>query len=138
MMPDRFVRFGVLHFFAVTIILAPLLKPLGRWLLLPGLAIVAIAIMVPKSGIIPEPSLYITGLMSERPRSMDYIPLIPWLGVFMIGMACAHFLRLPEHHVEPRTWMRPVIWLGKHSLALYLIHQVVVYGVLWLIAYLIR
>lgn len=137
-MPEKYVRFGVLHFFTATILIAPLLSPLKRWLVLPGLGIILLGIILPKSGISPEPILYITGLMSERPRSADYIPFIPWLGVFLLGMGIATLFSIPRQVTTVRPWMSPVIWLGKHSLPFYLIHQVVVYGVLWLIAYLVK
>ncbi len=137
-MPDRFVRFGVIHFFAATIIFAPLFRALKFWLVIPGLVIIAVAAITPNSGIFPEPLFYITGLMSERPRSIDYIPLIPWFGVFLLGMGLAHMLKVPELHRPPAGWMRPVIWLGRYSLWFYLIHQVVVYAVLLFIAYLIQ
>ena len=138
LMPHNFVRFGVIHFFASTIILASIVRPLNKWLIIPGLAILALAFVIPKSGLYPEPILYITGLMSERPKSMDYIPLMPWFGVFMLGMGLAHFIRLPSAPHESANWMRPLIFLGKHSLPFYLIHQVVVYGVLLAIAYVVN
>lgn len=133
-MPGQFVRFGVIHFFAFTLLLAPLLRGLRYWLVLPGLAIVALGVWVGKAGMIPEPWLYITGLMSERPRSIDYIPLAPWFGVFLLGMAAANALTLPDVYQPAKRWMRPVIWLGQHSLPFYLIHQGVIYAVMWLLA----
>lgn len=137
-MPERFVRFGVLHFFTLTILVAPLLKPLKQWLIFPGLGIITIGIIVTKAGLYPEPWLYITGLMSERPSSMDYIPLIPWFGVFLLGMGLAQYLPNRAYSEPPKQWMRPVIWLGKHSLSFYLIHQLVVFAILWSIAYMLR
>lgn len=137
-MPERFVRFGVIHFFTLTILVAPLLRPMKQWLIFPGLGIVTVGIVVTKAGLYPEPWLYITGLMSERPSSMDYIPLIPWLGVFLLGMGCAQFLPTKTRSEAPKQWMKPIIWLGKHSLPFYLIHQLVVFAILWSIAYLVR
>jgi uncharacterized membrane protein len=134
-MPERFVKFGVIHFFATTILLAPLLRPFRHWLLIPGLIIIALGLVVTKAGLYPEPWLYITGLMSERPRSMDYIPLVPWFGVFMLGMGLANFLPTSYKKTPVKSWMKPVIWLGKHSLPFYLIHQLVVFALLWLLAY---
>lgn len=134
-MPERFVRFGVLHFFATTIILAPLLRPLRLWLVIPGLLIIAIGFVVTKAGLYPEPWLYITGLMSERPRSMDYIPLVPWFGVFLLGMGLANLLPRTYKKTPAKQWMKPIIWLGQHSLSFYIIHQIVVFGLLWTIAY---
>jgi uncharacterized membrane protein len=134
-MPESFVRFGVLHFFATTIILAPMLRSFKHWLLIPGLAIIVLGLIVTKAGLYPEPWLYITGLMSERPRSMDYIPLVPWFGVFLLGMGLANFLPTTFKSTPAKNWMKPVIWLGKHSLPFYIIHQLVVFGIVWLIAY---
>lgn len=136
-MPERFVRFGVLHFFTLTIVIAPLLRPVKQWLVFPGLLIIATGIVVTKAGLYPEPWLYITGLMSDRPSSMDYIPLVPWFGVFLVGMGVAHYLPSRPAGTVAKQWMTPVIWLGKHSLPFYVIHQLVVYAVLWSIAYLI-
>lgn len=137
-MPERFVRFGVLHFFTLTILLAPLLRPMKQWLIFPGLGIITVGIIVTKAGLYPEPWLYVTGLMSERPSSMDYIPLVPWFGVFLLGMGLAQYLPNRAHSEPPKQWMKPVIWLGKHSLSFYIIHQLAVFAILWLIAYLLR
>jgi uncharacterized membrane protein len=134
-MPERFVRFGVIHFFATTILLAPFLRPCRHWLVIPGLAIIVLGFVVSKAGLYPEPWLYITGLMSERPRSMDYIPLVPWFGVFMLGMGFANFLPTADNNKPAKNWMKPVIFLGKHSLPFYVIHQLVVFGLLWVVAY---
>jgi uncharacterized membrane protein len=104
---------------------------------LPALSIIALGFFVTKAGLLPEPWLYITGLMSERPRSMDYIPLIPWFGVFMLGMGLANFLPSSYTNKPPRSLMKPIIWLGQHSLPFYIIHQIVIYAILWLLAYVV-
>ena len=136
--PNKFVRFGVIHFFASVILIATLVRPLKQWLIIPGALIIAVAVHIGRGGIDPNPWLYITGLMSQRPSSIDYIPLIPWLGVFFIGMGLANWFKLPEHPKEPAGYMKPVIWLGKHSLPFYIIHQIVLYGLFYLIALAVR
>lgn len=138
LMPTKFVRFGVLHFFTATILLAPLFRPLKAWAILPGMAIVAFGVYMTKAGLYPEPWLYITGLMSERPASIDYIPLVPWFGVFLLGMGSAHFLRSPKSPSSPENWKRPIIWLGKHSLWFYLLHQLFIFALLNGIAWLLK
>lgn len=65
--------------------------------------------------------------------STDYFPLVPWLFLFW----CGYFL----HGVVGRTRMEalrgsvcaPLGWMGRHSLVLYLLHQPVIFGVLWVI-----
>lgn len=137
-MPERFIRFGVIHFFTVTILLAPFFRFVRLWAVIPGLAVIVLAMMIPKSGVSPDAYLYITGLMSDRPRSMDYIPLVPWFGVFLVGMGLATLLKVPQFYKDVASWQKPIIWLGKHSLWFYLIHQIVVYGLLLFIAYLVK
>lgn len=137
-MPHKFVRFGVLHFFTVTILLAPFFRPLGKWAILPGLVIVLAGVFIGKGGLWPQPWLYITGLMNQRPPSIDYIPLMPWLGVFLVGMGLAFFLRPPSKSQTPQKWMQPVIWLGKHSLAFYLLHQAVIFSLVQGLAFILK
>jgi uncharacterized membrane protein len=74
--------------------------------------------------------------MSGRPPSADYIPLIPWFGVFLLGMTAGQFLPISSRS-EPKRWMQPIIWLGQHSLPFYLLHQLVVVGALYGIALLV-
>lgn len=138
LMPNKFVRFGVIHFFAVTVILAPLFHKLKHWTILPGLTIIGISLVTTKAGLYPEPWLYITGLMSERPRSIDYIPLMPWFGVFLLGMGCAHWLRMPAQASIPAGWKKPIIWLGQHSLSFYLLHQAAIFVILHGVALLLK
>ncbi len=132
-MESRFVRFGIIHFYCAALLLAVLLHPLKKWLLVPGLAILTLGILTPYEGINPNPWLYITGLMSQRPSSMDYIPLTPWFGVFLIGMGLAHWFRVPDDFKPVSRTLQPVAWLGRHSLAFYILHLPVVYGLLLLV-----
>ena len=73
------------------------------------------------------------GLMTHKPATEDYVPLLPWLGVVMIGIALGHWLSLrqfqplrPLSRVAPH-WLR---WLGSHSLLVYMVHQPVLIGLL--------
>jgi uncharacterized membrane protein len=66
---------------------------------------------------------------------MDYIPLVPWFGVFLLGMGLANLLPTTFKKTAAKPWMKPIIWLGQHSLSFYIIHQIVVFGLLWTIAY---
>lgn len=132
-MPEKFVRFGVLHFFALTVLLAPLFRPLGVFNILIGASIVVFFNWMGKAGLFPDPWLYITGLMSDRPRSMDYVPLIPWFGVFLIGIGAGNLLNVEKLRNLPPAWTKPVIWLGQHSLSFYFIHQALLFGLFTLI-----
>lgn len=77
------------------------------------------------------------GFCDKSFRSSDYFPLMPWFFLFTIG----YFLnRITEENHEKFTrfnsnlkLMSPFKFMGRHSLLIYLLHQPVIYGVLWAI-----
>ena len=73
------------------------------------------------------------------PAMADYMPLFPWLGVFLIGCVIGRMC-----YKEKKTLFagrgkvmtaisRPVEFIGRHSLVIYLAHQPIVYALLYLI-----
>lgn len=64
--------------------------------------------------------------------SSDYFPVIPWLflyqtGYFLYGVFKKHdWLK----HLSAVN-IKPLEWIGRHSLLLYMLHQPVVYGMLF-------
>lgn len=66
--------------------------------------------------------------------SSDYFPLVPWIFLFVCGYFLHHIftrMKLMKHLSAFRC--RPLEFLGRHSLILYMIHQPVVHGVLFLV-----
>lgn len=66
--------------------------------------------------------------------STDYFSLLPWIFLFWVGWFL--FPLWKDKAVLRRGAVRPLMFLGRHSLFLYLIHQPVLYGVLCAAAYL--
>jgi uncharacterized membrane protein len=65
--------------------------------------------------------------------------VFPWFGAVLIGLASANlaaslgfFTRLAD--VDAGRWSRPLAFAGRHSLAVYLVHQPVLIAGLWLFA----
>jgi uncharacterized membrane protein len=61
------------------------------------------------------------------------VPLLPWLGVVMIGIAVGHWLSLQQFRpLRPLSRITPhwLIWMGRHSLLIYMVHQPVLIGLL--------
>jgi len=105
------------------------------------LAVAALVIAAPffvRSAYFDHPALWWLGLSSVDPRSNDYVPIFPWFGAVLIGIALARFAQsagLVERLSTvalPRT--RPLQFIGRHSLAFYLIHQPVLIGLVWTFA----
>jgi uncharacterized membrane protein len=72
------------------------------------------------------------GIHSPSFSSFDYFPLIPWLGVFLIGAALGKSSYAPGRSLLP--WSLPetlVNAAGRHSLLIYIVHQPLIMGVLY-------
>ncbi|WP_132254505.1 heparan-alpha-glucosaminide N-acetyltransferase [Methylobacterium segetis] len=133
--PDSFIFFGVLHCIAVSSVLAlPFLRipPL-----LVGLAalLVAAAPHLVASPLLDAPALRFLGLGVTLPRTNDYVPLFPWFGAVLAGLAAGRVLlpRLAGSRLaswRPAGIGRALAFAGRHSLAIYLLHQPVLLALL--------
>jgi len=137
MFGPRWIFFGVLHFIAVASVLG-----LG-FVRRPGLALVtgvALIILdrVFSHAVFDQPHLQWLGLMTYKPPTEDYVPLIPWFGVFLLGIVLGNrvWLRKPRpslvhwHSTHPLARLLSVA--GRHSLLVYMLHQPVLLGMLWM------
>lgn len=139
---EGYVTFGVLHHIAVASILGLAV------LRLPAVAIgvlAVVAFLLPWIVRLPAFNgrwLAWTGLASEPPFAVDHVPLLPWIGVAFIGVVVGRFIAAAaaDHQSLWRTWHpmgtagRLICWFGRHSLIVYLVHQPILMGVLWLVA----
>lgn len=132
MFPRSWIGFGVLHGIALMLIIVRLTAPLQRWLWLTG----AIAIALPllwRHEAFNGPWLSWIGLVTRKPITEDYVPLLPWLGVMWWGMAAGQWLfghaRPALAGPLPRAGAA-VALLGRWSLSFYMVHQPVLIGLL--------
>ncbi len=130
--PKSFIYFGVLHGIAAMLILARGLGRLGPWLWLLG----ALAIALPRFVQHPffdPPATNWVGLITQKPVTEDYVPLLPWLGVMLWGLAAGQWLLAKRRAVlqgPVPAAARPLALLGRWSLSFYMLHQPVFLGVL--------
>lgn len=134
MFPDSPIFFGVLHHMAVASLLGlALLRLPWSALLLLGVAVIAIGRTVALP-LFDEPWLRWIGLMSFEPESNDYVPLFPWFGGFLFGMALGRLWRPGPARTPGGAVERGFAWAGRHSLAVYLLHQPILFGLLSAVA----
>lgn len=137
--PDSYVGFGILHCIVAASLLGLLF--LGRpW---PFAALAGLAIVIAPSliaGAHFELIQYWSGLGAVEPRSNDWRPLFPWAGFTLLGLAGAQaFLKrgLPERMTgwrERGAISRALTLGGRHSLALYLVHQPILFALVFIVA----
>lgn len=139
-MPDYFVFFGILHTLALASLLGLLFLRLPAFLTAGAGALVMLGSYVLPSPTFNAPLLRFLGLATEPTLTVDFEPIFPWVGPFLIGLACAKtlgkagalgFLKVPETRL-----VRWLAWPGQHSLTIYLIHQPVLMGLIWVYVWL--
>ncbi len=137
MFPRSWISFGVLHALVLMTLLARLLAPLllraPAW----GWALLAVGCLAAPQGLsagfFDSRWTNWVGLVTHKPVTEDYVPLLPWFGVLLLGMLAQRWLS-----VHRAGWMaaplsarwQPLVRLGRWSLPYYLLHQPVLLGVI--------
>jgi uncharacterized membrane protein len=136
--PQTFIFFGILHAMAAASLVGLVFLRLPTVVLLLAAVLAAIAPLYLRAELFDHPALWWIGLSATIPKSNDYVPLLPWIAPFLIGMVASRvFLssRLPPRLVaDPSAqsrWKSLLATAGRHSLAIYLIHQPVLIGLVY-------
>ena len=131
--PNQFVYFGILHMIAVSSILGVMLLRLPGSVLLLGSGLI-LFLHSSAADLFHTPWLAWTGLSASVRASLDFLPLVPWFSAFVAGMAAARLLTLSDFDIRgvPRTTVAFLSWPGRHSLMVYLLHQPILLGCIWL------
>jgi uncharacterized membrane protein len=130
--PKTFITFGILHCIVVSSILGWPLVRFPRAALIVGIVVIVVGVAIGLP-LFDLPWLNWVGLMTHKPATEDYVPLLPWFGVVLVGVSIGWWL-LERHMRDLRQISRAspkwLTWLGRHSLLVYMIHQPIMVGVL--------
>ncbi|MXN63405.1 DUF1624 domain-containing protein [Stappia sp. GBMRC 2046] len=134
---DQFVRFGILHCIALSSLLA---LPFLRLPISASVLAAAFVFSMPfwaRSDLFNHPALIWTGLATAPPPAVDFVPMVPWFGFVLAGIILARigasfglFGFLSRRQANNAVW-RGFAFAGRHSLAVYLLHQPILYGLVW-------
>jgi len=134
--PESWIFFGVLHCILVASILGlAFLRLYWPNLVIGGLLILAgLTLQHP---LFDQPWMQWIGLMTHKPITEDYVPLLPWFGVVLVGLFFGKLFlrsdwskRLSGWHSDHAS-TRLLALSGRHSLLIYIAHQPVLMGLLW-------
>lgn len=156
MFPNSLIFFGILHFIAVASLLGLIFIRLfgirffwlNLWL---GLLLVAMGVFV-QLPFFDHPWLQWVGMMTYKPVTEDYVPLLPWFGVVLIGMFAGQYFVAHQNQFPsmdqgmgkvrrvagvdglPMTLLlSSLAAAGRHSLLIYMVHQPILIGILYLV-----
>ena len=132
---DEYVRFGILHFFGIAFMLGYLFLRFHFINLILGIAMVAAGICLGGTSA-DFPWLLWLGLRPHHFRTMDYFPLLPWFGIFLVGMFCGKMLypqgnrrfNIPEFNNPVAS---ALTLPGRHPLVIYLAQWPILIGVIF-------
>lgn len=136
--PGSYVYFGILHHIALAAVI------IAGAIVLPSAALVVLAAAILAApGYLAHPAfsadwLLWLGLSPETPFSVDYVPLVPWFAAPLLGIVAGRWIFQSAAAQAALAWQpaHPAAIIlrlaGRHSLAIYLLHQPLLYGGLYL------
>jgi len=135
---QEFVRFGILHLIAVSILILSLIANYKwwQWVILLVLGALGFSFWCFPIEITNEWFVEF-GIYPQGFVSVDYFPLVPWLIVPLIGFMSAKFwlglFRQVDSYFAFENKLGSLIrGMGRKTLWVYLGHQPVLFGVLWI------
>ena len=139
---EEYVRFGILHFLGVAMILSPL------FLKLPSRVLVLLAAVIAALGFWFRTLLATTflllplGLMYPGFDTIDYYPLFPYLGISILGILAYRYFYAEgktfsgssyRNRLENLPAPKLAQWLSRNSLRIYLVHQPIFLAIIYLL-----
>ena len=137
--PSEPITFGILHCIAVASLVAwPFVNAPAWASFAAGLAAI-VAPQLGRSALFDPPWLLWLGLGQALPNTLDWRPLMPWAGVVFLGLGVARLPSVMDWLTKPNRWRadsspsRAICFAGRHSLPVYLLHQPMLIGLLWVL-----
>lgn len=145
MAPEFFVYFGILHSIALSSVIGSVFLRLPAGLTIAAAAFVfSVPWLADANGWYLERPVWLGLAQSPRP-AMDFEPVFPWTGVFLAGIGSARlatryglWTQLQAWRVSGRRLHLALAWPGQHSLMIYLLHQPVLFGAVYVWANYLR
>jgi uncharacterized membrane protein len=144
-MTDEWIYFGILHCIAALTLIGIVFLRLPMPLTLLATAVLAVCWVVDvfySPGALDWAALnprYFAwlGLAAAPARSNDYVPLFPWALAFFAGLSAASLAirtNLPQRLARLGTGGSLIARAGRHSLIFYLVHQPLLFGLVYLLS----
>jgi uncharacterized membrane protein len=133
--PNETIFFGILHFFAVSSFLVPFFIKYRRFNFVAGCFITLVGFYMQLISF-NFSFLFWLGFIPSNFVTFDYFPLMPWLGVLMLGIYFGgNIVKKVAKAQSNSIFGRFFAILGKNSLTIYLVHQPILILILALLGF---
>ena len=135
--PDnRFMLFNILMMMGSCMIIALPFVGLKKWAFIPGIIIIALGLFF--STLQGPLWLLPFGILPGDYMPRDYFPILPWLGIMLLGYALGSVLYpngIRKFTVpKPNKFFSFFVKLGNYPLQIYILHIPALFGIVALIA----
>ena len=129
------IYFGILHFIGLSIIISIIFLRFFKINLITGIILIILGNIINKFTL-DSSWLLLFGIKYKGFNTLDYFPLFPWFGLILIGIFVGKFL-YKDNSRNFKLFIKPkklsfIQFLGRKSLIIYLIHQPILIGLLYL------
>lgn len=135
------IWFGILHMFGLSMLLYGLFTCKKRWVpALTGVVLFCLylTVITCRGANWADQALIVIGILPKGFYSADYYPLLPYFLLYLAGTFLGPAVRenkFPQWFYRVR--IKPIEWVGRHSLWIYLAHQPILFALFALIFYFI-
>ena len=135
--PNAFIFFGILHNIALSsLVILLFMRMATKYVAIAGL-IVFSAPYWARTAWLDNAIWWWSGLSQITPKSNDYVPMFPWFGWVLLGLALAKLFsrweiwgKLSGFQIEGPIG-KTLRFFGRYSLLFYLVHQPLMIGLLY-------
>jgi uncharacterized membrane protein len=131
MFPRSWISFGVLHGIALMLIICRFAAPASRWLLLVAALALALPFLLSHPAFDSRWTNWV-GLVTHKPITEDFVPLLPWLGVMLLGLIAGRAFLARQRVADPVApspqLLAALSALGRWPLSFYMLHQPLLIG----------
>ena len=135
---NTFVIFGVLQFLSSCMLIYHFLKKCPSYLFLIFSAAAFFVGMLINGHTAPFYWLLPFGIYPDTFKTVDYYPIFPYISLFFLGNFFGKTVYKKRIPLIRNFDIIPLSFLGRHSLVIYLIHQPIIYGILYFILQIIK
>ncbi|QCX34557.1 DUF1624 domain-containing protein [Caloramator sp. E03] len=129
--PKEYIRFGVLHFLGICMIIYPLLKKIQKKILF-IMAILSLMLGFYFESITLNTWVFVpVGILYNGFSTLDYVPLFPYLSLYIIGiLAGKSFYNEKKSLFKLEYDFGFIRSISKNSLLIYIVHQPIIYFII--------